>query len=119
MAFYIANGIKEREIKTNFMVCESVQNPKMTSLVSMSAAHAAIDKKVCSLLQTKTWIMRQNWDKVFKNGPRKLCGTQSLNILNGYHIPSNLRLSSTNFTYSILECFVPNANQVYTNNCLY
>ena len=32
------------------------------------------------------------WDKVFKNGPSKICGRQSF----------------TNFTWSIFECFVPN-----------
>ena len=31
------------------------------------------------------------WDKVFQNGPSKICGRQPLK----------------NFTWSILECFVP------------
>ena len=34
------------------------------------------------------------WDRVFKNGPTKICGWQPL------------RLSSTNFTWSILKYFV-------------
>ena len=34
--------------------------------------------------------------KVFKNGPSKICGRQPLK-----------NLSSTNFTWSIFECFVP------------
>ena len=40
--------------------------------------------------------MRHIWDKVFKNGPSKICGKQPFE-----------RLSYTNFTWSILEYFVP------------
>ena len=42
------------------------------------------------------------WNKVFKNGLSKICGSQPLKNLNGYGLPS-----STNFTWSILEYFVP------------
>ena len=42
------------------------------------------------------------WDKVFKNGPSKICERQPLKNLKGYG-----RLSSTNFVWSILEYFVP------------
>ena len=38
------------------------------------------------------------WDKIFKNGPSKICGRQPLKIW----------LSSTNFNWSILEYLVPN-----------
>ena len=36
------------------------------------------------------------WDKVFKNGPSKICGKQPLK----------------NFTWSILECFAANVHQL-------
>ena len=39
----------------------------------------------------KYQIARMKWDKVFKNGPSKICGRQPLK----------------NFTWSILEYFVP------------
>ena len=39
------------------------------------------------------WI----WDTVFKNGLSKICGRQPLKYLKGY----------ANFTWSILEYFVP------------
>ena len=41
------------------------------------------------------------WDKVFKSGQRKICGTQPLKNLKEYD------LSSTNFTWITLENFVP------------
>ena len=44
------------------------------------------------------------WDKVFKNGPSKICGRQPLKNLKRY----GQRQSFTNFTWSIFECFVPN-----------
>ena len=68
------------------------------------------------------------WDKVFKNGPSKICGKQPLKNLKGYGLLGQTislqffkRLSSTNFTWSILECFVPfisdniNRIRVFTN----
>ena len=50
------------------------------------------------------------WDQVFKNGPSKVCGRQPLKNLKGYGlqtIPLQIfwRLSSTNFTWFILEYF--------------
>ena len=50
------------------------------------------------------------WDKVFKNEPSKICGRQPLKNLKGYGVLNQTmsqRLSSTNFTWSILEYFVP------------
>ena len=54
------------------------------------------------------------WDKVFKNRLNKFCGRQPLKNLKGYGLLKQtislqifLRLSSTNFTLSILEYFVP------------
>ena len=61
---------------------------------------------------TKSKINNKNyktiWDKVFKNGPSKFCGRQPLKTLK-QTIPLQifLRLSSTNFTWSFLEYFVP------------
>ena len=43
----------------------------------------------------------QIWNKVFKNGPSKICGRQPSKILKGYG------LLSFSFTWSILEYFVP------------
>ena len=52
------------------------------------------------------------WDKVFKNGPSEICGRQLLMtviVLLKHTISLQFfkRLSSTNFTWSILEYFVP------------
>ena len=53
------------------------------------------------------------WDKVFKNGPSKICGRQPLKYLKWYglleadHTPSNfLKAVSTNFTWFIPEYLV-------------
>ena len=46
------------------------------------------------------------WDKVFKNGPSKVCVRQSLKNLKGYgplSLQNFWRLSSTNFTRSYVE----------------
>ena len=50
------------------------------------------------------------WTKVFKNGPGEICGRQPLKNLKGYALLKQTisiqifeRLSSTNFTWSILE----------------
>ena len=54
------------------------------------------------------------WDKVFKNGPSKICERQSLKNLKGYGLLKQIislnifwRLSSINFTWPILEFFAP------------
>ena len=54
------------------------------------------------------------WDKVFKNGPSKICERQPLKDLKEYdlpkadHNPSNfLKTVFRNFNWSILEYFVP------------
>ena len=47
------------------------------------------------------------WDKIFKNGPSKICGRQPLKNLKGHGL---LKLSSTNFTWSILEYLDPYVN---------
>ena len=65
----------------------------------------------CLVWFTVTLVYRNTWNKVFKNGISKICGRQPLKNLKGYgilnHIPSNfLRLSSTNFTWPILEYFL-------------
>ena len=44
------------------------------------------------------------WDKVFKNGPSKICGRQSLKNLNQFGVIK--RLTSTNFTLPNLEYFI-------------
>ena len=50
------------------------------------------------------------WDKVLKNEPTKVCGRHSLKNLKGYGLPKAdhilSRLSSANFTWSILQYFV-------------
>ena len=43
-------------------------------------------------------------DKVFKNGPSKICGRQPLKKIS---LQIFKRLSSTNFTWSVLEYFFP------------
>ena len=54
------------------------------------------------------------WIKVFMNGPSKICGRQPLKHLNWYDMSKKTtsiqifsRLSSTNFTWSILEYLDP------------
>ena len=59
------------------------------------------------------WLWTNIWDKVFNNGPSKICGRQSLKNLKGHDLLKQTisfqifqRLSSTNLTWSILEYFV-------------
>ena len=61
---------------------------------------------------TNTWVF-----KVFKNGPNKICGTQPSKFLKEYGLfKQNMtmllqffrRLSSKNFSWSILEYLAPN-----------
>ena len=56
----------------------------------------------------------QIWDKVFKDRPSEICGRDSLKDLKWYGLLKQTislqifyRLSSTKFTWSILEYFVP------------
>ena len=57
------------------------------------------------------------WGKVFKNGRKKICGRQPLKNFKSYGLLRQRislqifkRLSSTNFTWSILEYFAPYIN---------
>ena len=64
---------------------------------------------------TSSKILKIIWDKVFKNEPSKICGRQPLKDLKQYgllkqSLESFSRLSSTNFTCSILKYFVPYGN---------
>ena len=59
------------------------------------------------LLLVNSNMLHITWDKVFKNRPSKICGRQLLNYLKSLRI--FWRLSSTNFTWSTLEYFVPHA----------
>ena len=66
---------------------------------------------VCLLVK-----LSNKWDKVFKNRLSKICGRQPLKNLKGYGLlepdhtpPSFLKAGLTNFTWSILEYFIPNA----------
>ena len=59
-------------------------------------------------------LVRIIWDKLFKIGSSNICGRQPLKNLKGYGLLKQTislqifqRLSSTNFTWSILEQFVP------------
>ena len=64
--------------------------------------------------------------QVFKNGPSKTGRRQPLKNLKGYGVPKQTislqifqRLSATNFTWFILEYFVPNRGAVYfTDNII-
>ena len=49
------------------------------------------------------------WGKVFKNGPSKICGRQPSKNVKGYGLLKQifLRLTCTNFTWSIFEYFLP------------
>ena len=71
----------------------------------MACLRSYIHKQTCSFKYIR--------DKVFKNGPSKICRRQPLKNLKGYgllnhtiSLSSLQRLSSTNFTWSILEYFV-------------
>ena len=50
-------------------------------------------------------LLRTIWEKVFKNGPSKICGRQSLKNLKCYGLSKQFfkSLSFTNFTWSILD----------------
>ena len=70
--------------------------------------------EVCNIMSLFCFYVVQNiGDKVFKNGPSKFFGRQPLKNLKGYGLPKTghllqifKRLSSTNFTWSIIEYFV-------------
>ena len=56
---------------------------------------------------------KNSWDKVFQNGPSKISGRQPLKNLKDYGLlkqtmPLQIfqRVSSTNFTWSVLEYFI-------------
>ena len=86
--------------------CTKFRNHKVfTSRINNSKGKRKFFVKVTQLQYT--------WDKVFKNGPNKICGRQPLKILKWYGLLRQtislqifLRLSSTNFAWSILENFV-------------
>ena len=63
-------------------------------------------KKQCTSKTILYSILK--WDKVFKNGPCKICGRQPLKT---WRDMVYLRLSSASFTWSNLENFV--SNMVY------
>ena len=53
-------------------------------------------------MSTNSWLI--HWEKEFKNWTSKICGRQPLEE----NLKGNpYRLSSTNFTWSIIEYFVP------------
>ena len=61
-----------------------------------------------------------NWVRVFRNGPSKISGRQPFKNLKWYGLPRQTislqmfkRLSSTNFTWSILEYLDPNVASEY------
>ena len=74
------------------------------------------------LLKASTLVFKSSnlfhkWDRIFKTGPSQLCGRQPLrNMIFKNLIKQTIslqifqRLSSTNFTWCILEYFVPNIN---------
>ena len=76
------------------------------------------NKKKAVLSVASVQCVPKKWDKVFKNGPSKICGRQPLENLKWYDLLKQTislqrfwRLSSTNFTWSILEHFFPNDPQ--------
>ena len=66
-------------------------------LVSIAIKYSAIFQNFSRdfLYQFSKFLALINWDKVFKNGPSKICGGQLLK----------------NFTWTILEYFVPIVTQ--------
>ena len=67
-----------------------------------------------SMFDVQYWKSNNIWDKVFKNGPSKICGRQPLKITKGMVwlkltilLQNFERLSSTNFTWPILEYLFP------------
>ena len=76
------------------------------------------NKKKAVLSVASVQCVPKKWDKVFKNGPSKICGRQPLENLKWYDLLKQTislqrfwRLSYTNFTWSILEYFFPNDPQ--------
>ena len=76
------------------------------------------NKKKAVLSVASVQCVPKKWDKVFKNGPSKICGRKPLENLKWYDLLKQTislqrfwRLSYTNFTWSILEYFFPNDPQ--------
>ena len=73
-------------------------------LHTLSYTHTIVEKR-CTLEG-----LTNTWNKVFKNGPNKICGKQPLKNLKGIWstfmpLQTFSRLSSTSFIWSILEYF--------------
>ena len=67
-----------------------------------------------SMFDVQYWKSNNIWDKVFKNGASKICGRQPLKITKDMVwlkltilLQNFERLSSTNFTWPILEYLFP------------
>ena len=86
-------------------------NVLVTKSSEVASSHQEAFKK-----KAVTW---HKWDKVFKNEPSKICSKRPLKNLKGYGLHKQTmslqifyRLSSTNFTWFILEYFDPNVLQL-------
>ena len=70
-----------------------------------------IEREVFS---NKIWFMNNIWEKVFKSGLNKLCGSQPLKNFKGYGLLEIFeRLPSTKFTWSTLEYFASSLTRIY------
>ena len=95
---------------TNFSSFKSLYNK-----IGNKKKHILLQEKYFKTLKMKATVIRNIsiWDKVFKNGPNRICGRQLLKNLKGYCLLNQIvslqifeRMYSTNFTWFILEGFV-------------
>ena len=77
-----------------------------------------LTKKLLHYLLHFLWKTTKHsiWDKVFKNGPSKVCERHPLKTLKVYGFQILQRMSFTSFTWSILEYFVPYV--IFRSRCL-
>ena len=64
------------------------------------------------------FFLKFKWEKVFKNGPSKICERQPLKNLKGYGLLKNFK-EFRKFYFSILGYFVPNCISVFFRNLLF
>ena len=80
----------------------------LTNFISNDQNSLQMKDGAISTKQAPTEAAFHRWDKVFKNEPRKICGRQPLINLKGYGVCFR---QTTNFSWSILEYFVPDVLQ--------
>ena len=76
--------------QSKFKLLPSLESSYRVVKITKSLCVIELQPSLYALIETKHSSCSNNWDKVFKNEPSKICGRQSLKI----------------FTWSILEYFI-------------